>query len=112
MPFEVDPSAFFDLTDADDKLVVDRAAIEWIVGFVELDVIFAVNRPRLMISPTCRNTINGIEKWSRDPKTLKPKEEYKDFADVVRYLLMAEPRYEPENSWPTGISGPNYTVIT
>lgn len=58
-----------------------------------------LNRPKILISPTCTNTIAAIERWGRDPKTFKPKEEYKDFADLVRMLVMAEPKYEAGSEW-------------
>lgn len=54
----------------------------------------SLNRPRIVISPECRNTIASFDRWSRDPDTRKPKEQYKDFADVVRYLLMSNPEHE------------------
>ena len=50
-----------------------------------------LNRPRLTIADTCKNTIHSFERWGRDEKTGKPKSEYKDFADCVRYLAMACP---------------------
>lgn len=59
----------------------------------------ALNRPRLVISPTCTNTIVALERWGRDPKTRKPKENYKDFADVVRYLSMSNPEIETVSTW-------------
>ena len=52
-----------------------------------------LNRPKLLISPTCVNTIHALERWSREPKTANPREEYKDFADLVRYLVMSEPTH-------------------
>lgn len=60
----------------------------------------AANKPRLIISPNCKNTIAAIEKWTRDPKTLKPKDDgYKDHCDCLRYLVMAEPKFEPASDW-------------
>jgi len=48
----------------------------------------ALNQPKLFINPSCKNTIKSLSKWSRDPKTGDVNEGYKDFCDVVRYLLM------------------------
>ena len=59
----------------------------------------ALNRPRLIVSPTCQNTIKAMERWSRNPKTAKPQEDFKDFADCVRYLVMAEPMVEKARDW-------------
>ena len=59
----------------------------------------SLNTPKLVISPNCTNTILAMERWSRDPKTLRPKDEYKDFADLVRYLVMADPEVEGRVNW-------------
>ena len=48
-----------------------------------------LNRPKYIVSPTCKNTIKGFSRWSFDTKTGNPKDEYKDFMDCVRYALMA-----------------------
>ena len=61
--------------------------------------ISSLNRPKLLISPNCTNTIHALERWSRNPKTAKPQEEYKDFADCVRYLVMSEPTHEDSVVW-------------
>ena len=61
-----------------------------------------LNRPKVLISPSCRNTIAAFERWGRNPDTGKPKEQYKDFADVVRYLLMANPVVETHANWNVG----------
>ena len=55
----------------------------------------AVNQPMLYISPTCKNTIRHIERWARDPKTGKPQDKFKDFADTIRYLCESEPKWTP-----------------
>ena len=62
----------------------------------------SLNRPRLMVAELCTNTIHALERWSRDPKTGKPKEEYKDFADDVRYLAMANPEVTVNRPWVVG----------
>ncbi len=66
----------------------------------------ASNQPRLFISPTCLNTIKSMSKWARDPENGKVKDDYKDFCDVVRYLVMDDPKisaplppYEPKKRW-------------
>lgn len=57
----------------------------------------AINRPMLVISPVCKNTIKSFQRWSYDLKSGKPKDDFKDFMDCVRYLVMANPRpsYSP-----------------
>lgn len=57
------------------------------------------NQPKIIISPTCTNTITACEKWLRNPETGKPREEYKDFADLLRYLVMANPMVETDKIW-------------
>ena len=59
----------------------------------------ALNQPKLRVSDNCTNTIHALERWSRDPKTGKPKEEYKDGADVVRYLVMSNPEVCKPVDW-------------
>jgi hypothetical protein len=49
------------------------------------------NRPKYIVSPTCHNTIKGFERWSFDAKTMDYSDNYKDFMDVVRYAVMADP---------------------
>ena len=59
----------------------------------------SLNRPRLLISPECPNTIKAFERWSRDTDTGKPREAFKDFMDVVRYLVKANPEYQRPSYW-------------
>ena len=72
----------------------------------------SVNRPKLFITSNCRNTIESVQKWMRDPKTLKPKDDhFKDFSDCLRYLTMANPEVEESVAW-VQPSGPHYGVNT
>lgn len=61
----------------------------------------ATNQPRLYITENCRNTISAIRQWSRDTKTLEPNDDgFKDFCDVVRYLVMQNPEHQaPRQDW-------------
>lgn len=52
------------------------------------------NTPKLFINSHCFNTIKSLTRWSRDAKNGKVSEEYKDFCDVVRYLVMDHPQVE------------------
>ncbi|HNC58482.1 MAG TPA: terminase family protein [Leptospiraceae bacterium] len=51
----------------------------------------SVNFPLLQVKSNCRNIIRSLERWSRDPISLKPDalSPYKDHFDVVRYACMA-----------------------
>lgn len=60
----------------------------------------ALNCPRLRITQNCANTIKSVVGWSRDPKTLKPKDDSnKDFCDDIRYLVKASPEVETVSTW-------------
>jgi hypothetical protein len=61
----------------------------------------SLNRPRIRISPKCRNLIAALERWGRDHKNGKPLEAYKDFIDVLRYDVMSNPAVEVATAWPT-----------
>lgn len=52
----------------------------------------SLNQPRYLVSPHCTNTIKGFQRWSFDMKNGRPKDEYKDFMDCVRYGLMSDPK--------------------
>lgn len=52
----------------------------------------SLNRPHYYVSPQCVNTIKSFQRWSIDPKTGKPKDDFKDYMDTVRYWAMASPR--------------------
>lgn len=70
----------------------------------------ALNRPRLYISPKCQNLIASLRFWTRDPKTNKPKDDgYKDHADCLRYLVMADPTYQEVRSTEL-IQRPHYGI--
>lgn len=65
-----------------------------------------LNQPKIFINPRCTNTIKSLSRWSFDPDTNKPMDDYKDFVDCVRYLLMDSPKidtplppYEPKKRW-------------
>lgn len=59
------------------------------------------NTPKLFINPHCFNTIKSLSRWSRDAKSGKVTDEYKDFCDVVRYLIMENPQVdEPAPRFP------------
>jgi len=66
----------------------------------------SVNCPKYMVSPTCLNTIKGFLRWTFDERG-HPKEEYKDFMDLVRYAMMANmpSRQEPPPRIPKQLYG-------
>ena len=68
----------------------------------------ALNQPKLRVTDNCTNTIHALERWSRDAKSGKPKEEYKDGCDDVRYLVMSNPEVCKPVDW--GIEALSYGV--
>jgi hypothetical protein len=50
-----------------------------------------LNKPKLYINPHCFNTIKAFQRWARDARTGKVKDDHKDFMDCVRYLVMDNP---------------------
>lgn len=52
----------------------------------------SLNQPKIFINPKCKNTIASLSKWSRDPETGEVQDAHKDFCDVVRYLVMDNPK--------------------
>lgn len=59
----------------------------------------SINRPKIYVAENCINVLHSMERWRRDEKTGKPKEDYKDFCDCVRYLLMGNPEVQVERIW-------------
>lgn len=60
-------------------------------------------KPRVLVMKNCQNTIRALNYWAydgiSDEGKLKPSEVYKDFADVVRYMVMAEYPLTSEEAW-------------
>ena len=77
----------------------------------------AANRPRLTISENCSNTIESIEKWTWDIKSMSGSRtraldnHYKYFCDCARYFVMSNPEIETSRVWETG-SAPFFGVNT
>lgn len=102
-----------------DSYAMDPAAevetgIMAVKGYLNYDKskkIDPLNCPRIIVSPTCHNTIAAFERWGRNPETGKPMEEYKDFMDDVRYLVKRNPVHEVASTW-TPASAPHYGVGT
>ncbi len=63
------------------------------LGYNTSKPIDSINRPHYYVSPKCVNTIKSFQRWAIDPKNGKPKEDFKDYMDTVRYWVMGNPRY-------------------
>lgn len=75
-----------------------------------------VVRPAFLLGDNCKNHINHLTRYSRkdimtsdgDVKDkVSPQQKYKDYCDLVRYLLMANPHWVEEQKW-TPPKGKNY----
>jgi hypothetical protein len=103
--------------DFSDSYTMDPAAeveagILKMKGYFKYDKskpIDALNCPKIVIHPRCKNLITSAERWSRDPKTGKPLDAFKDPIDCLRYDVMSEPRVETPTAWPT-VAKPYYGV--
>lgn len=72
--------------------------------------ISALNRPRIQISRAgCPNLIASLERWSRNPKTGVPMDDFKDPIDALRYDLMSNPEIEHQQSW-AGVRQAHYGI--
>jgi hypothetical protein len=97
--FGIDFQDSYSIADASSEVETGILKVKDLLRYDKSKPIDNLNRPRLMIADHCLNTIHALERWSRDEKTGKPKENYKDFADCVRYLAMCNPEIEPHRPW-------------
>ena len=107
---ELDFQDSYSIADVASEVETGILKVKEFLRFDTTKPVDSLNRPRLTICPKCKNTIAAMERWSRDAKTGKPREDFKDFADCVRYLCMANPIHEVESSWPKNVARPYYTV--
>lgn len=85
------------------------AVFEWL-KYDKTKPVEGTNIPRLRITQDCPNTIMGLSMWGRDPKTLKPRDDfYKDPCDCARYLAKANPYVDEPSTW-TPSGGGHYGV--
>jgi hypothetical protein len=65
-----------------------HTGIQSVRNYLKFDKV--TNLPYLLIDPSCVNVIRSFERWSLDPKTMKPLDDvWKNFMDVVRYACAA-----------------------
>lgn len=92
---------FIDSYQTDDKTEIETGIlkVKELLRYDKSKPIDGLNRPRIMIADKCINSIHALERWRRDQKTGKPMEDFKDFADCIRYLACANPEVEPHRPW-------------
>jgi phage terminase large subunit-like protein len=96
---------FQDSYSCEEEVETGIQKVKDLLRFNDRMPIDSVNFPRLRVKERCRNIIRGVERWDRDPQTLKarPDSVYKDHADLVRYAAMANLEiYVPRPSAPKG----------
>ena len=107
----------YDIGDVDSEVKTGIIKVADFLTYNKSLPIDAANRPRLTISPNCTNTIESLEKWTWDIKSLSGSRtramdnHYKDFCDCVRYLAMSNPEVEEVRNWESG-SQPFFGVNT
>jgi hypothetical protein len=114
---DVEFSNSYDVGDVDVEVKTGILKVADYLAYNKALPIDSANHPRLMIAPSCKNTIESLAKWTWDPKSLlgsrtKPKDNhFKDFCDCVRYLVMANPEIETKMAWGDQVR-PHYGVGT
>ena len=93
---------FTDSYQCDEEIETGILKVKEYLRYDKTKPIDGLNRPKVRISPKCVNLIAALKNWTRDPKTGKPKEDFKDFIDLIRYDLMSNPEVEPPQSWGNG----------
>jgi len=82
---------FRDSYSCEEEVETGIQKVKDLLSFNRRMPIDSLNFPRLRVKERCRNIIRSLERWDRDPQTLKPKADsvYKDHFDLVRYAAMA-----------------------
>jgi hypothetical protein len=93
---------FQDSYSCDEEIETGIFKVKSYLAYDKSKPIDGLNRPKVIISPKCKNLIAALERWGRNPKTAKPSDEYKDFADLIRYDLMTDPKVELATNWARG----------
>jgi hypothetical protein len=84
--------ASYNAQEQNEEVQTGILKVRSLLGYNTDKPIDSVNRPHIVISPTCHNTIKGFQRWSFDTKTGKPRDDFKDFCDCVRYFAMDNPK--------------------
>ena len=90
---------FCDSYTMDEEVETGIRKVKEYLAYDKTKSLSALNRPKVTIAAKCTNTIASFEKWGRNPDTRKPAEEFKDFSDSTRYLLMSNPHWEQPIVW-------------
>lgn len=82
---------FIDSYSCEEEVETGIQKVKDLLGFNSRMPIDGLNYPRLRVKERNKNVIRSLERWDRDPETLRPKPDsfYKDHWDLVRYAAMA-----------------------
>ena len=82
---------FQDSYNCENEIEVGIQKVKDYLRFDDTRPMDGLNFPLMGVKAQCRNIIRSLERWDRDPFTLKPNVNsvYKDHFDVVRYASMA-----------------------
>lgn len=93
--------------DSIDALEAGHLEVRKWLHFVKKDGQFVV-APGFVLTDNCKNHINGLTRYARKDiigssgevkDKVAPQQTWKDFPDLVRYLLMANPKWTQDTQW-------------
>lgn len=82
---------FRDSYNCEEEVETGILKVKDFLGYNDKMPIDDVNCPRVRFKARCKNMIRSMERWDRNPQTLRANADspYKDHADLVRYGCMA-----------------------
>ena len=89
--FEDEGIDFIDSYNCDNEVETGIQKVKDDLGYNKKEPLSALNRPKLIISPHCTNTIKSMEKFCRNHLGRPKDDHWKDFCDVVRYYCVYSP---------------------
>ncbi len=93
---------FMDSYSCEEEVETGIQKTKDLLGFNDRMEIDSLNFPRIRVKERCKNIIRSLERWDRNPDTLKPNADskYKDHFDLVRYIAMAGLEVYVTREWP------------
>lgn len=80
--------------NANDQIEAGHLQVKQYLNYDFTRAISNTNKPKLYILPKCRNTITALSHYAYKSNENVLDQKFKDFADCLRYLLMANPEHE------------------
>ncbi len=94
-----------------------RKWLDWTKGTLSDGKRVFTKAPKFVLTDNCKNHINGLTRYARRDiigsngeikDKVAPQQTWKDFPDLVRYLLMANPHWISEEQWKIPDTGKCY----